>query len=276
MDKHSVYKKYKDLHHPAGTREGGKCMVRCEYIYKQRNSCSYRWQALKWIDPGGADRDIYKSHSKGLSGTDWRSVSPSYAAKLSAAGALVTMTAPAPIKSGKMRSNVQGVAFRTAFAPYPNQAHHLLPEATLKNGILEVTQPAPTVQDLIVQGLLEKKYNLNHYENVMILPTGRKDGCQMGLPCHPTNHNKMDKQILKKVLEALKPYQAVVKAVLKDEDHPNPDPEDIKDDLEEIGKTIHKNIVSDGERNAIKALCASGGDIEIDSLAPKVASWLGV
>jgi hypothetical protein len=275
MEKHSVYKDYADLHHTAGSREGGKCMVRCEYIYKQRNSCSYRWQAIKWID--GSDRHIYKEHPQGLSGTGWSSVTPAYGAQLAAAGALVTQGPAAATKAGKMKCKVQGQAFRTAFAPYGNNPHHLLPDATLKDGIVETTQPAPQVKDMIIQGLLNEKYNMNHYENVMILPTKDSDGCHMGLPSHPTNHNKLDKEILKKVMKVLEPYEEVVEAVVNGEPHPNPDPEKIKDGLvNDISKPIHSNIVSDGERNAIKAACQSGQDIQVNTLASKVATWLGV
>src|SRR4051794_39021632 len=102
MDKHPVYKAYKGLHNTAGDREGGKCMVRCEYIYKESNSCSYRWQSLKWIDAGGADRHIYESHPNGLTGSKnsgWSSVSPAYGQQLSAAGALVSMATAALTKA---------------------------------------------------------------------------------------------------------------------------------------------------------------------------------
>jgi hypothetical protein len=275
VSSHAAYKPYEHLHHTAGSREGGKCMVRCEYIYKQRNSCSYRWQAIKWVD--GADRHIYKEHPAGLSGTAWRTVSAGYAQALFVAGALTGQpTPPALTKKNKLKSKVEGQAFRTAFAPYGNNPHHLLPDATLKDGILQVTKPAPQVKDMIVQGLLDETYNMNHYENVMILPTADRDGGYMGLPSHPTNHNKLDKKILSKVLEVLQPYEAVVEAVLEKEKHDVPDSKLIKAGLENIGKVIHANIVSLGERNAIKAQYKSGQDIQVNTLAAKVGSWLGV
>src|SRR5688572_26297967 len=125
VSSHEAYKEYAGLHDTVGSYDGGACMVRCEYIYKENNSCSYRWQALKWIEPGGADRHIYEEHKAGLSGTGWNTVTNGYADKLAAAGALVG--APTPAKN-KKKSKVQGQAFRTAFAPYGNNPHHMLPD----------------------------------------------------------------------------------------------------------------------------------------------------
>jgi hypothetical protein len=274
---HAAYLPYEDLHKPAGSYEGGQCMVRCEYVYTENHSCSYRWQALKWIEAGGADRHIYEEHPAGLMGTAWRTVSLGYANDLSRNLALVTP--PENIRKNtkdKPIASVHGRPFRTAFAPYGNNPHHLLPDATLKDGILQVTKPAPQIKDMIVQGLLKEQFDLNLYENVMILPTADEDGGYMGLPSHPNNHNDMDKVILRKVLKVLKPYDAVVDKAREKKKHGTPSSKRIKARLIKIGKTIHAKIVSRGQRAAIKTAHANKEDIQVNTLAAKVGTWLGV
>jgi hypothetical protein len=68
--------------------------------------------------------------------------------------------------------------------PYWNNAHHLIPKGTLKASINEVGEEDSDLREFIVGGLLNAKYNVNHWINVVILPMDREVGRLLKLPRH--------------------------------------------------------------------------------------------
>lgn len=270
--------KWEHLHTPVGAYDGGKCLSSHEQYYEENNSCSHRWQAVHRAL--GPDLAIYESHPTAIKRPSqyeaqvklgYRTVSASEKSELSTRGALLGTP-----KKKKKKYIVRGKTFRTAYAPYNNNPHHLLPDAELRGGVFDVTAPAPQVQDLIFQGLLDEGYNLNHWKNIMILPQETEDGCALGLPTHPKRdiHRDYSREVRDAVITALKPYETVVDQVVNEEEHDNPDPEDLKNALERISDKLHTGIVAN--RPALKSTCASGGDITVNSLHPSVSTWVGV
>jgi A nuclease family of the HNH/ENDO VII superfamily with conserved AHH len=267
---HAEYVPYEDLHHSAGGFDGGKCVGAHEYYYKQRDSCSYRWQAHHRATT--SDKGLY-----GQTGTQVSSPSPGQAATLLRNRALAIAPGPLKVsKGGRAYRKVTGQPFRTAFAPWPNNPHHLLPDAQLKNGIFQMAAGLPTVQDMIVQGLLNNAYNINHWKNMMILPQREKEGCALSLPTHPQgdSHPAYSATVRDGVDLALQPYGTVVQQVKAGKPHDVPDPVDIKGALETLSGDLHAAVLA--LRPTVAAKCASSSDISIGGFASAIATSIGV
>lgn len=277
---HAAFTPWDALHHKAGAYDGGKCLGRHEAYYYENNSCSYRWQAVKQATNDQAIYDAHSDPTKRMAGTAWRTPADSTAQKYNAGGALVSMgpafdPSPPTGNKGKKRQKrdkvrlVLAKAFRTGFAPYDNQAHHLLPDATLREGVFEVTEGATNVRDAILQGLLSEAYNMNHWKNMMILPCARSHGKEIGLPTHPNGHNHptYSAEIKAKVKKALRPYQAAVDDEKQGKPHVVPDPKKVKDDLEAISVGLHALILS-----KVATLKASTTEVQVNDFHPDVAS----
>ena len=267
---HSKYEPYENLHKPVGRFDGGACLYEHEYYYQQRNSCSYRWQAHHRAT--GSDRALYGTLGQGISAP-----SPGEAATLLRNRALAT--APGPVTTsaaGKKYRLVTGQPFRTAFSPWPNNAHHLIPDAQLMNGIFSLAADLPTVEDLIVQGLLVNQYNLHHWKNMMILPQRKQEGCDLGLPTHPRgdSHPAYSAKVRDGVDLALKPYKKVVEQVADGEPHDTVDPVNVIQALETLSESVHTSIVAMKPR--ILGACNQNGDISIGVMTPFVSTTPGV
>jgi hypothetical protein len=267
---HAEYKPYEDLHLSVGAFDGGQCVGAHEYYYKQRDSCSYRWQAAHRATT--SDKALY-----GTVAPTYSAAAPETVDKFLRYRALVGTPGPVQTsQAGRDYRTVLGQPFRTGFSPWNNNAHHLLADAELKNSIFEMAQGLPVVENLIVQGLLENQYNINHWKNMMILPQEEKDGCRMELPTHPQgdSHPSYSAKVKAAIDGALAPYKAVVKQVKEGKKHDTPDPLQIKGAIEAISTTLHTSVLA--LRVTVKARCASTGSIAINSFASQVGTSLGV
>jgi len=268
---HEVYEPYEDLHVSVGSFDGGQCVGSHEYYYKQRDSCSYRWQAVHRAT--GSDKALYGNPTPGIS-----SPAPATAANYLRNRALVGLPGPVQTSAaGRAYQLVTGVPFRTAFSPWANNAHHLLADAEVKNAIVEVTGGYIVVQELLVQGLLRNKYNINHWKNTIILPLEDKIGCQLNLPTHPAgdSHPTYSATVKAGVDAAVSPYKALVEQVKAGEkDHTVPDPVDIKAALEALSDSLHAGVLA--LRPLVQARCAANGQISINSFASNIGTSIGV
>jgi len=265
---HSRYEPYDDLHKSVGTFDGGACLYPHPpaYYYIQRNSCSYRWQAHHRAN--GPDKALYGE----MSG-QFRSFSPTHAANLFEYRALAAP--PGPVGPSGLQK-VKGLPFRTAFAPWPNNAHHLIPDAQLMNGIFDLAADLPAIQETIVQGLLKSPYNLHHWKNMMILPLDPKQGCALGLPTHPQGdtHPAYNIEVRTGVDEALSPYKAVIKQVAdKEKEHEVVDPVDIKEALEALSDALHTSLIA--LKPEILGACAKDEDISLGAMTQFITTSPG-
>ncbi len=171
---------------------------------------------------------------------------------------------------------VKGLPFRTAFAPWPNNAHHLIPDAQLMNGIFDLAADLPTIQETIVQGLLKSPYNLHHWKNMMILPLDPKHGCALGLPTHPQGdtHPAYNIEVRTGVDEALSPYKAVIKQVAdKENEHEVVDPVDVKEALEALSDALHTSLIA--LKPEIFGACAKDEDISLGAMTQFITTSPG-
>ncbi|AZZ93179.1 hypothetical protein EUZ85_21620 [Hahella sp. KA22] len=234
--------------------EGGSCLARHEQSYKKNNSCSYRWQGVEKAKtkPGC---DAYNAHPNTKYHITGRGTGPVATSNLSnytsdgsgydgVAGESFTS------KKGDAFTLVQVNNFTTGFAPYGNQVHHIVNISSVRNGIEEIAKDLPDLRTLIVNGLLDEKYNINHKDNSLILPTQRGASAKTGLPSHYGSHPKYSKGILKHVLKALKPYKSIANQMKKKKkEHDAPNPVELKEKLEKASNTIYQEIIAQSAAN---------------------------
>ena len=247
---------YKNAHKPG-------CVVRCYEPYEEGNTCSYRWQALKKAREKRLRR-IYDSHpnpechidaiiTKSTTGLGWGYLIEATVESLKKKGLVIDI---GKRKSKKGKINLQTKGFVTSFSPYPNRAHHVLPDNCLDKAIKDAVQSAKnssgaymTIRVL----LMEQKYNLNDKNNMLFLPYTWPPACQIGLPTHRDDHKGYSKKVQTETNNAIsRNYNP------DDDDHPGPgDIGNMIVALKNVSKTYLSDIISKKKRDKIKSLCDS-------------------
>lgn len=217
---HIVYERYDYLHKPG-------CLARHEYAFQRGNHCSHRWQAQV-----KANSDSRYNPAQGRLVTNW---SASVQARFVAAGKLAFV---------KVLSAFALEPFATGFWPWPNQAHHIVPNSVLRETVLDFSTGAGGMQDLIFRGLLTEKYNLNDKVNMIPLPTKTKHGQVIGLPIHPSNHMAYSRNVSTLVLYALRATYGPLKGQMAEleKNHEIPEAVDLKERLEAISANLYERI----------------------------------
>ena len=215
---HAVFEAYEDLHKPG-------CLSRHQ-DWERGNTCSHRWQASE------------KANSESRYGS-----------------ALTHLVQDFPNKKteflrvGKLQiSSVLGVPalvpFGTCWWPWANQAHHIVPNAILRDTVMDFSKDVEGMQDLIFKGLLSEEYNINDKVNMIVLPTKGKDGRAIGLPIHPNNHESYSAN-MRGLVDAS--VDAIYSPVIPDmeklaKEHEIPEAENLKADLETHSKVLYESI----------------------------------
>ena len=162
---HASYKSTNVLHVRTGDYEGGACLTKDEPSFKDNNSCSYRWQGVKkaGMEPG---KSAYNAHSNPKHHVGARSTGAFEPSDTSAvvnspgmAGQVVGMT------KSKLYNLVEITNFTTGSVPYSNQVHHVLNASSLRGGIDTLAEIWEPIREVIINGILTEKYNLNHHDN---------------------------------------------------------------------------------------------------------------
>ncbi|WP_434388728.1 AHH domain-containing protein [Melittangium boletus] len=139
--------------------------------------------------------------------------------------------------------------------PYWHEAHHIVPNGELQGAIAEAGENeslAPEYIGLIRAGLLDKKYNLNHMENMIILPMAKEVAYALGLPRHRVSagersHSAYSHQVRMELDKIFKPIQQSVKAHAD----PPPDYNACKKAIEALSGSFRDQIEAAGK--AMKA-----------------------
>lgn len=221
------FAEYRDAKHKkSGSADGenGACIAGpYEAAYRKKNSCSYRWQTVMAYseDEGTGNLDgranPFKTprlraaletsrYETAKSKKKRRRYYPSgYPAKLPVPrplpegeidwgilGPKTTWVVKDPKTKKRLFTIPAGQNFKgkkCSMWPWWNNAHHIIPKATLKNAIAAVENPKDwksrlSVKTIITRFLLHEKYNVNHHKNVIILPMDKEVGKKLGLPRH--------------------------------------------------------------------------------------------
>lgn len=207
-------------HEDSGAIEGGACIQGdCAGQYKENDSCSYRWQVVdaygKAVHPLGrtnfyvtptlakpaatARYETSKSKERKLGPGDpgREFYPPHYPAKLPIPDpAKKDWEVGGPtedrdvVENGTVFYTVeQGKNYQRDTWPWWNNAHHLVPKATLRNAVEGLKNPSgwngpATLAEVVKCFLLSEKYNVNHFRNMIILPMDTEVGEAIGLPRH--------------------------------------------------------------------------------------------
>jgi hypothetical protein len=130
------------------------------------------------------------------------------------------------------------------YHPYWHEAHHIVPNSTLRNAIIDFAKEVEKGDELVITirgGLLDEKYNLNEQLNMIMLPLDKEVAEALGLPRHRQtvsywNHSVYSKHVkgeLKKIFSALK--QELV-------EHKNPTYSNLKEQIEGLSKRLYPQI----------------------------------
>ncbi|NTX13033.1 AHH domain-containing protein [Myxococcus sp. CA056] len=220
-------------HHTAGGTEGGKCLNRHE-SRKPNNSCSHIWQATKKAQ---SDDGLYNwPRYKDMPGT----IQVFFQGREAEAG-----------KPQKGDWDVKAGNFDThCDVPYFHEAHHVIPNSTLSTTISDyLGNPdeggSPELVTVVRGGLLTAGYNLNHMDNMIMLPLDATVARVMRLPRHRT---------LPKMYHGVYSdhVKSELKAMLADNledlvDHEAPKYKDFKDKLIALSNRLYGSIKQAGE-----------------------------
>ena len=220
-NKHFDKKAYDDLHSQDPKNRG--CISRhgSGATYNENNRCSYRWQAYKQAEKdkviydGHPDHVDYKKFPVGGKGTTF--YMQNTINNISKGGGFTNLTGKSNISEitkGKRKGQqketfeVEVKNFQTGSVPYPNNAHHVLPNGALRQAITEAVklvlgEPNEEVEWAIKVKLIEKKYNLNDQSNMIILALTGPKACLIGLPAHLKTKKHRDHNIYSKDLQTL-------------------------------------------------------------------------
>jgi len=140
------------------------------------------------------------------------------------------------------------VNFTIGSVPWKNQVHHVLNQSSLN----KVIDSFENITDVVSLGLLSELYNINHKDNMIILPTENSWSKKTGLPKHSGSHPDYSTLIKGEVKIALRGYESLNEQAA-DLDHPKPDPIAVKDKLLKISKKWYKKIIDVVPENKNKA-----------------------
>ncbi|HYO65365.1 MAG TPA: AHH domain-containing protein [Archangium sp.] len=250
-------------HHPSGTVTGGKCFAKGHKSdYDENCSCSHRWQAFeKAVD----NADLYRLTDKqvrALGGGTWMLFfrgGDDDASDLANRGRTVArfllnkqmylLEVPKP-KVGDWDVARSKRNFKSwCNLPYYHEAHHVVPDATLRDELLRVFGEEGGGSNefaiWVVTGLLHAPYNIHYKDNMIILPMDERVGDVLQLPIHretkQCNHTSYDEYIGAQLKSRLR---AQLREVMKkhDEEKGEPKLKDLAESIEALSRQLYDEV----------------------------------
>jgi hypothetical protein len=241
---HASYKESNELHDKTGDYEGGACLVKHVTEFVDADSCSYRWQGVKkaGMEPGKSTYNAHGNPKHHVGAKSTGAFEPNDTARVEGSPGMAGLVVG--ITKNKLYNLVKITNFTTGSVPYSNQVHHVLNASSLRGGIDAIAEIWGPIREVIINGLLTEKYNLNHHDNNIILPTGSGHCRKTGLPKHRGAHPGYSSEILGKVKIALTPYETIANQLKDKEEHDPPDPKQLKKDFVAISNTMYASIIT--------------------------------
>jgi hypothetical protein len=231
---------------------GEACLNRHVGYYAVSNTCSYRRQAYV---KATSDSDRYNDpayESLVTRGTQVQTAAREEGGKTIPEWYTTKLDAP---KKGDWDLDKPGNFQDKCYKPYWHEAHHIVPNSTLRSAIAAVGSGMadPTQMVLAVRGgLLDEGYNLNNEKNMIILPMDREVSLSIGLPKHrKTQDHRSHSAYSRHVLQRLEKILGKIRVASAK--HKTPTYEACKEDLENLAGQLYKAIVDAG-----KAMKAAG------------------
>ena len=248
---------------------GEACLNRHVGYYAVSNTCSYRGQANKKAkaDSQLYDWPRYEPLSKRTSGIQ--------TAARSENGKTIPdwyKTELTPPKEGDWDVAKAGNFQDKCYTPYWHEAHHVVPNSTLRAAIAAVGTGMADPPGMVLAvrgGLLDEGYNLNHEKNMIILPMDREVGLTIGLPKHRKTQDHRSHSAYSKYvrLELDKIFGKIREASDK---HAKQNYGDCKKQIEALSEDLYQAIIDAGEAMK-KAMGPKDAldDMEEDQFKPK-------
>lgn len=209
------------------------------------DTCSHRWQAYKQMegDSGLYNWNKYESLSKQKSPIKT-------AAFLSEGKVFPTFYSMYIDQPGENDWDV-GETYKgnknfwwKCYHPYWHEAHHVIPNSTLRNSIVKATKGAPDAEALVMTirgGLLKEKYKLNAKLNMIMLPLDKAVSKALGLPRHRKtaalpHHAAYSKNVQSKLMEI---FGALVQRLV---DHEGAKYKSVREQLENHSEFLYEQI----------------------------------
>lgn len=179
---------FKDKHKEVQrSTEGGACLTghvsgRDSQGFVTEVSCNYRWQAYK---QALVQCSLYNSPA-------YESLSSNSKKILMRLRFGFRWTSPPKEGEWDVSKRRDSKNFRSSCnVPYWHEAHHIVPHGELRDAINDVGTgtEAAIYREVIREGLLDEKYNLNHKSNMIILPMDKKIARTIDLPRHRRTPN---------------------------------------------------------------------------------------
>jgi hypothetical protein len=245
-------------HHTAGGVTGGKCLAKHEPAYKEGCSCSHRWQAFeKAVD----QKDLYKlteTQLRTLGDGPWSLLfrgGQKAVNKLAKKGETVTLSPenkgmyfhqvgkPGPgdwdIDRGKRNFKWD------CNKPYYHEAHHVVPDATLRKALLEVFEADVAVR--VVSEMLDAPYSVHHKDNMLLLPMDERVGDLLHLPIHretkQCSHGVYDKYVEGRLITRL---QKALEEIMEKHEEEGDEPKfkDLAKAIEAEARALHPQVTA--------------------------------
>jgi len=152
-----------------------------------------------------------------------------------------------------------------ASTPYNHQAHHLIPNAELADTILEVFSGISPIASIAVRrGLAGAGYNLNHADNMIMLPMDRVVSRAIGLPLHQScwaarSHKAWSAYARGKIKPIFEPLRQQMEA------HKKRDYASVKTQLEAMAVTLRNEVLAstvaslDAHANSVTSAAGTPG-----------------
>lgn len=271
---HVELEEFKDLHQdgkPPGNEKG--CLWEHQGKFKPGDHCSHRWQARVKAesDPTVYNYPAYASlcvdHAPDVRRPEDTYLTAGYRGP----------TAPQPKRYRMLMVGKPPVRKRprpgqwdlsnpfnfaeSATKPYWQNAHHIIPNATLVGTIENVGQNADIIL-LMKQGLLRGDYSLNDPVNLIILPMDRAVATALGLPRHlkgdqaqphekepgekrrMTDHPDFRRRVSLRLVPILTPYKTLAENAKKDAEkkHDTPSFRLSKAQLDVLSRQTYESI----------------------------------
>jgi uncharacterized Zn-binding protein involved in type VI secretion len=188
-------------HHVEAGLENGGCLTGHQGKFKPNHSCSYRWQAVERsrshrrpiYDLDFTEEDKQRVFDERDPSVKVRRGFLKTSAYFSTDKTTGRRTVINPAKYAteiKIPRNPKdwwvgkGKNFQEVIIPWWNNAHHVIPKGLFNKAIDDGAKGKPLLRDLVVCSLIESRYNINHYGNVILLPMDQEVAIMYRLPRH--------------------------------------------------------------------------------------------
>jgi HNH/ENDO VII superfamily nuclease len=266
--KHVTKAELKALHQPKGGAKEKGCLTRHQRR-EDGHKCSHQWQAKKKAEAnsGMYNYPAYQSIcGDGEFKTQTRETDKGIFPRDYGVKKKGGYFKNQPTKKGKEWNLGVGGNFDHFIKPYWHNAHHIVPNGSLKASINKTGKTDSRLPGLIKQGLLRGEYNLNDKVNMVILPQERIVAEALGLPRHLKgdevgpdedeelySHEDYSDRVELKLDEVMMDYEEVFSDFLL-EDHPEPPDKLSKAKINKLSRDIFKSIKNLAKKYAGKAL----------------------